>query len=105
MLMPAPPAKHAPDDPTLSVVLPNYNHASLIGRAVGAMRAGNRLPDEIIIIDDASTDQSLRVIEELAAGWSIIRTLANTENQGAIAALSRGLQESRGKYIYFAAAD
>jgi glycosyltransferase involved in cell wall biosynthesis len=87
------------------VVLPNYNHAGLIRRAVGALRAANRLPDEILIIDDASTDQSLQVIEELAAGWSIIRVLANKDNEGAIAALSRGLQESHGKYIYFAAAD
>ncbi len=105
MLTPAPPAKRAPGDPTLSVVLPNYNHAGLIRRAVEALRAANRLPDEILIIDDASTDQSLRVIEELAAGWSIIRVLANSQNQGAIAALSRGLQECGGKYIYFAAAD
>ena len=104
MLTPAPRGKPTVD-PTLSVVLPNYNHASLIGRAVGALQAANRLPDEILIIDDASTDQSLQVIQELAAGWSIIRVLANAENQGAIAALSRGLHESRGKYIYFAAAD
>src|ERR1700730_17544890 len=104
MLTPAPRGKPTVD-PTLSVVLPNYNHASLIRRAVGALQAANRPPDEIIIIDDASTDQSLQVIQELAAGWNIIRVLANAENQGAIAALSRGLHESRGKYIYFAAAD
>ena len=81
MLTPAPRGKPTVD-PTLSVVLPNYNHASLIRRAVGALRAANRLPDEILIIDDASTDQSLQVIKELAAGWNIIRVLANSENQG-----------------------
>lgn len=92
-------------DPTLSVVLPNYNHGRLIGRAVAAMRKSHRPPDEIFIIDDASTDESLRVIEELAAGWNIIRVLINRENCGAIAALTRGLQDSRGDYVYFAAAD
>ena len=71
MLTPAQGAKPAVD-PTLSVVLPNYNHAGLIRRAVGALQAADRLPDEILIIDDASTDQSLEVIQELAAGWNII---------------------------------
>ncbi len=91
--------------PTVSVVLPNFNHARLIGRAVAALREQTRPPDEVVIIDDASTDGSLRVIEALAAGWSIVRVLANRENQGAIAALARGLGASAGKYVYFAAAD
>ena len=105
MLTSAPEAKPRPADPTVSVVLPNYNHATLIGRAVAALQAQKRPPDEIFIIEDASTDQSLRVIEELAARWNIIRVLVNKENQGTIAALSRGLHASGGKYIYFAAAD
>jgi glycosyltransferase involved in cell wall biosynthesis len=105
MLTPGPAAKTLSCGPTISVVLPNYNHAKLIGRAVAALWAQKRPPDEIIIIDDASTDQSLRVIEEIAASWDIVRVLANKENQGTIAALLRGLSASEGKYIYFAAAD
>jgi glycosyltransferase involved in cell wall biosynthesis len=105
MLTPGPAAKTPSCGPTISVVLPNYNHAKLIGRAAAALRAQKRPPDEIIIIDDASTDQSLRVIEEIAASWDIVRALTNKENQGTIAALLRGLAASEGKYIYFAAAD
>src|SRR5439155_1291291 len=105
MLTSSPEAKPRPADPTVSVVLPNYNHAKLIGRAVAALQAQKRPPDEILIVEDASTDQSLRVIEELAAGSNIVRVLVNKENQGTIAALSRGLDASGGKYIYFAAAD
>jgi hypothetical protein len=41
------------------------------------LRAQTRSPDEFVIVDDASTDQSLRVIQELSAGWSIVRVLAN----------------------------
>ena len=91
--------------PTLSVVLPNYNHGRLIARAVTALLAQERPPDEIVIVDDGSTDDSLQVIKSLAAGSSIIRVLANPTNEGATAALSRGLAACRGKYLYFAAAD
>jgi glycosyltransferase involved in cell wall biosynthesis len=93
------------DAPTLSVVLPNYNHGKLISRAVTALLAQERAPDEIVIVDDGSTDDSLRVIETLAARSPSIRLIANRTNQGATAALAGGLAACRGKYVYFAAAD
>ena len=52
--------------PTLSVGMPNYNHGHLIGRALDAIVAQSRPPDELIIVDDASTDRSLEVIESYA---------------------------------------
>jgi glycosyltransferase involved in cell wall biosynthesis len=93
------------DAPILSVVLPNYNHGSLISRAVTALLAQERVPDEIVIVDDGSTDDSLQVIESLAAGSKAIRVIANRTNEGATAALSRGLAACQGRYVYFAAAD
>ena len=91
--------------PTLSVVLPNYNHAKLIGRALGALLAQGRAADEIILIDDGSTDDSVRVINLFAAKAPSIKVLSNPSNMGVIPTLQRGLQAARGKYIYFAAAD
>jgi len=105
MLTPAPGAKFRPPHATVSVVLPNYNHAKLIGRAFAALRAQASPPNEVVIIDDASTDESLRIIEDLAAEWPVVRVVANTENQGTIAALACGLDACSGKYVYFAAAD
>src|SRR6202167_5003172 len=90
---------------TLSVVLPNYNHARLIGRALRALTAQERAPDEIIVIDDASTDDSVRVIEEFAATAPTVKLLRNVHNLGAIPTLERGLRTARAKYVYFAAAD
>jgi len=89
----------------LSVILPNYNHGHLIARAVAALLNQERLPDEIVVVDDGSTDNSLQVIESLAARSAIIRIIACRTNQGASSALARGLEASRGKYVYFAAAD
>ena len=65
--------------PSLSVVLPNYNHAKLIGRALAALLAQKRAADEIIVIDDGSTDDSVRVIERIAAKAPAIRILHNRE--------------------------
>jgi glycosyltransferase involved in cell wall biosynthesis len=89
----------------LSVVLPNYQHARLITRALDALLAQQRQPDEIVIVDDGSTDDSVAVIERVAARTPSIRLLVNTANRGAIASLKRGLDASQGRYVYLAAAD
>jgi glycosyltransferase involved in cell wall biosynthesis len=90
---------------TLSVVLPNYNHATLIGRALQALMAQDRVPDEIIVVDDASTDDSVHVIEAFSANAPAVTLLRNAHNLGVIPTLQRGLRVTRGNYIYFAAAD
>ncbi len=90
---------------TLSVVLPNYNHGALIGRALDALLSQELPPSEIIVVDDASTDDSLEVIERFAAEAPSMRVLVNRRNCGAVAALERGLLAARGTYVYFAAAD
>jgi glycosyltransferase involved in cell wall biosynthesis len=89
----------------LSVVLPNFNHARWIGRALKALLAQEHAPDEIIVIDDASTDDSIAVIERFAADSPSINLLRNTSNLGVIQTLERGLRATRGRYVYFAAAD
>lgn len=90
---------------TLSVVLPNYNHAKFIGRALAALLGQERAADEIIVIDDGSTDDSVAVIERIAATAPTIRLLRNPGNVGVIPTLQRGLEAARGKYVYFAASD
>lgn len=90
---------------TLSVVLPNYNHAKLIGRALRALTSQERAADEIIVVDDASTDDSVGVIERFAASAPNVTLLRNAHNLGVIPTLERGLRATRGNYIYFAAAD
>jgi glycosyltransferase involved in cell wall biosynthesis len=90
---------------TLSVVLPNYNHAKFVGRALTALIRQKRAADEIIVIDDGSTDDSLDVIHGIAARAPAIRVLRNEKNIGVIATLQRGLESARGDYVYFAASD
>jgi len=91
--------------PTLSVVLPNYNHAHLLPRALDALLVQTRQPDKIIVVDDASTDGSIAVIEQFAARAPSIRIIRSERNCGAVASLDRGLKAATGTHVYFAAAD
>jgi glycosyltransferase involved in cell wall biosynthesis len=91
--------------PVLSVVLPNYNHAAYLPRALDALLSQERQADEIIVVDDCSVDGSRDVVSRYAAKNPSIRLLANEKNIGVISTLSRGLDEARGQFIYFGAAD
>src|SRR5277367_3518617 len=91
--------------PTVSVLLPNYNHAHFIGTALSALAAQTRPPHEILVIDDASTDDSLAVIESFMDELPQLRILRNPRNLGVNGALNRGLTEARGSHIVSSAAD
>ncbi len=93
------------DEKVLSVILPNYNHGRYLEDAVVAIAGQDRPPDEIIVIDDASTDDSLAILRGLQAHYTCLQILVNETNQGAILTLERGLHRARGRYVYFAAAD
>ncbi|HWB49842.1 MAG TPA: glycosyltransferase [Stellaceae bacterium] len=91
--------------PTVSVVLPNYNHARFIGAALQALAAQTRPADEIIVIDDASTDDSLAVIARFAAALPQLRLLRNERNLGVNHTLNRGFNAARGSHLLSSAAD
>ncbi|MFN0055429.1 MAG: glycosyltransferase family 2 protein [Planctomycetales bacterium] len=91
--------------PSLSVLLPNYNHAHFVGLAIKAILAQTVQPLEIIIVDDGSTDESLEVIEPFARRHRHIRILRNETNRGVNYSLNRALSVARGEYVYGAAAD
>jgi glycosyltransferase involved in cell wall biosynthesis len=89
----------------LSVIIPNYNHARYLPRAILALRAQERPADEIIVVDDGSVDDSLTVLKELARDTSDLTVIVNECNRGALISLQRGLEAARGQYVYFGAAD
>lgn len=91
--------------PTVSVLLPSYNHAHHIGTALAALAAQTRAPDEILVIEDASTDDSLAVIESFLDELPQLRVLRNPRNLGVNGAINRGLVEARGSHVVCTAAD
>jgi glycosyltransferase involved in cell wall biosynthesis len=69
----------------------------VLTRAIEALAAQVPCPDEILVVDDASTDDSLVVLATLAQQYPSLRVIRHEHNLGAIAALNRGLAEARGR--------
>src|SRR5882762_1877584 len=91
--------------PSLSVILPNYNHGKLLPVAVEAILNQSTQPTEIIIIDDGSTDNSVEVIKGLASRSSIIKLYQNERNRGVSYTLNRGIDLAASDYLFFPGAD
>jgi GT2 family glycosyltransferase len=91
--------------PTLSVVIPHYNHGQYVRRAVEAMAGQSARPLEILIVDDGSTDGSGPLLRELAETVPAVQVHHNDRNRGVGYTCNRGLSLARGEYVYLAAAD
>jgi glycosyltransferase involved in cell wall biosynthesis len=89
----------------LSVILTSYNYARFLPVALTALAAQTRAPDELIVIDDRSSDGSVEVITSFLGRFANARLVQNPANLGTIANLNRGLELARGTVVYFAAAD
>lgn len=85
--------------PKISVLMSVYNGAKYLKESIGSI-LGQTFPDfELIIIDDGSTDHSLKMIKGFAQRDSRIRVMINPQNLGLTRALNRGLKEARGEYV------
>jgi glycosyltransferase involved in cell wall biosynthesis len=95
----------SPSLPNVTLVVPNYNHARYLPEALGSIAAQTRAPDRVIIIDDASTDDSIAVISRFLAdhpGWQLIR---HETNQGVVRGQNEGIVLSDTDWIGFLGAD
>lgn len=89
----------------ISVVMANRNHARLLPRALDAVLSQSVQPREIIVLDDASTDDSMRVLEGYAAKFPCIRVIRNECHRGVTANYNHGFALATGTYILPGAAD
>ncbi len=85
--------------PLVSVVIPIFNGASFIARAVDSVLAQTCTDFEIIVVDDGSTDDTRSVLAQLAKTSAIICLHQN--NAGPAQARNSGIQSARGEYIAF----
>lgn len=92
------------DDILVSVIIPVYNVEPYIKESVESVINQTYRNIEIILIDDGSTDNSVKVCEELAGLDSRIK-LIRQENLGVVKARGKGINASKGEYILFVDGD
>jgi glycosyltransferase involved in cell wall biosynthesis len=88
----------------LSVVMPVYNEAATIERAVEGVRA-LEIPHEIICVDDASTDGTREILERLLADGRIDVFVKQEKNRGKGFAVRTGIQHATGEIVVVQDAD
>ena len=89
--------------PSISAVIPAYNRAHCIGRAIASILTQTRPVSEIVIVDDGSTDDLESALKPFSG--SIRVTRHQTNQRTAAAARNTGLQEASGDYIAFLDSD
>jgi tetratricopeptide (TPR) repeat protein len=89
----------------LSVVMPVYNHARFLPGTLASLAEQTRRPDEIVVVDDGSTDASAHVVASWARACGVPVVLVRQRNAGAHAALNRGLALACGRTVALANSD
>jgi glycosyltransferase involved in cell wall biosynthesis len=91
--------------PSVTLVVPNYNHARYLPESLGSIAAQTRAPDRVLIIDDASTDDSVAVISRFIAehsGWELI---CHDRNRGVVRGQNEAIATANTDWIGFLGAD
>ena len=102
----APPKENTSATPLVSVIVPAYNHARFLPTRLDSIRCQNVPNMEILLLDDASDDESLSLLEHFAQTEPRARVIRNANNSGStFKQWKKGLAAARGKYIWLAESD
>ncbi|MCY4437573.1 MAG: glycosyltransferase family 2 protein [Chloroflexi bacterium] len=80
----------------LSVIIVSYNTRELLARCLASIAAEPQPPDEVIVVDNASADDSVVMVREQ---FPHVQVIANAENRGFAAATNQGLQSATGDFL------
>ena len=91
------------NNPTISIIIPVYNVEKYIKETLISVKKQSSRPDEVIIINDGSTDDSFKIVKDLkdSDNWKIFET----KNQGLGLTRNYGKSLAKGDYIYFLDSD
>jgi glycosyltransferase involved in cell wall biosynthesis len=91
--------------PTVSIVIPNYNHARFLRQRIESVLGQTYQDFELILLDDCSTDESRSILSEYAAD-SRVRLEFNEKNSGStFKQWNKGVRLARGEYVWIAESD
>lgn len=91
--------------PTVSVIMPSYNHSNYIGEAIESVLSQSYGDIELIIIDDGSVDGSADIIASYARKDKRIKFFIHPFNCGIANTVNEGLDKATGRFISFASSD
>jgi glycosyltransferase involved in cell wall biosynthesis len=100
---PAKRRRFAPTEPAVTVVIPAFNAAAFIGDALRSICGQTLEGVEVLVVDDASTDDTVREAARFAGELDL--TVLTQPNAGPAAARNRGIERARGRYCAFLDAD
>ena len=91
------------NSPTISIIIPVFNVEKYVKETLISVKKQSSRPDEVIIINDGSTDDSFRIVKDLSdsGSWKIFET----KNQGLGLTRNYGKSLAKGDYIYFLDSD
>jgi len=91
--------------PLVSVLMPSYNHERFISEAIESVLSQSFNDFELIIIDDASKDESKQIIENFRKKDNRIKAIYHERNMGIARTVNDGVERAKGKFIAFFSSD
>ena len=90
----------------VSIILPNYNHAPYLQERLDSIFGQTHQNFEVIILDDASTDESLSILKPYQAHPKVSHFVLNKKNSGSpFKQWKKGLEVANGNFIWIAESD
>lgn len=90
--------------PLISIVIPSWNHGSLLIQCLASLEVQTYAPFEVIVVDDGSTDDTKEKIKSVHPRYPL-KVIHSERNEGAPSARNKGAREAKGEYLLFLDAD
>jgi N-acetylglucosaminyl-diphospho-decaprenol L-rhamnosyltransferase len=90
-----------PETPVFSIIIVNYNSGNLLGNCIGSIGEHLHCACEVVVYDNASSDDSLKKAEDQAGGNRFVKFLHGDQNLGFAEANNIAARASSGRYLHF----
>lgn len=91
--------------PRVSVGIPNYNYARFLPEAIGSALDQPGVDVDVLVVDNASTDDSVEVVRRLARSDQRVRLVVHEFNKGQIASFNEAMHSTTGEYVAMLCSD
>uniref|UniRef100_UPI004049963E glycosyltransferase family 2 protein n=1 Tax=Gelidibacter sp. TaxID=2018083 RepID=UPI004049963E len=92
--------------PKVSIIIPNYNHQDYLVQRIESVLNQTYKDFELILLDDASTDESKKILERYSDHIKVSQLIYNNNNSGSVfKQWTKGIELAKGDYIWIAESD